>query len=207
MMNDKQKLGFIYECAYDLIEKAKANEETVEKLASKTQYMQSKIDKSIDALNNTTANINLTITKKINENVKYISNEVTRDVLKQFQEANQYAEEAAKKYKNAVKWAAYKVFLFAIILFALVSLPVFIYYKQYLPKEITSLNKEKEHLLSEIKEKQHNLNELNKLNGNINITNCVENTTKISHKCVEVEPESGLYGSNDGKEFRILKGY
>lgn len=205
-MNDKQKLGFIYDCAFDLIEKAKANEETVEKLASKTQYMQSKIDKSIDALNNTTANINLTITKKINENVKYISNEVTRDVLKQFQEANQYAEEAAKKYKNAVKWAAYKVFLFAIILFALVSLAVFIYYKQYLPKEIEELYNKKQYLFLDIKKLQDNLEELEKLNGNINISYCTDDVTKINRKCVEVDPMSARYGKN-GQDFRVLKGY
>lgn len=206
MMNDKQKLGFIYDCAYDLIEKAKTNEETVEKLASKAQDSQREIRDSINELNNTTANINLTITKKINENTKHISDELTRDVLRRFKEANQYAEEAAKKYKNAVKWAAYKVFLFAIILFALVSLAIWMYYKQYLPKEIEELYNKKEYLLLDIKKLQDNLEELEKLNGNINISYCIDDVTKIHRKCVEVDPLSARYGNN-GQDFRVLKGY
>jgi translation initiation factor 2 beta subunit (eIF-2beta)/eIF-5 len=198
---EEKNMEFLFDAASRVLEASTRNELSINKQINKAEEINTDLKKTIEKLNQTKSEINVEIKKTLNDNSKTIAKEITKEVLNNFQEANNLAIEASENYKKAIKWSIGKLFIFALILFLLTMLPIVVYYKFFLPKEINTLNQEKEILTQNIQVMQNNVDELKKLGGNINLINC--NDGKQSKKCVEVVPIKVL--ERNGKEYRLLK--
>jgi translation initiation factor 2 beta subunit (eIF-2beta)/eIF-5 len=198
---EEKNMEFLFDAASRVLEASTRNELSINKQINKAEEINTDLKKTIEKLNQTKSEINVEIKKTLNDNSKTIAKEITKEVLNNFQEANNLAIEASEIYKKAIKWSIGKLFIFALILFLLTMLPIVVYYKFFLPKEINTLNQEKEILTQNIQVMQNNVDELKKLGGNINLINC--NDGKQSKKCVEVVPIKVL--ERNGKEYRLLK--
>jgi cell division protein FtsB len=190
---EEKNMEFLFDAA--------GNELSINNQINKVEEINNDLKKTIEKLNQTKNEINSEIKNSLNKNSKTIAEEITKEVITNFQEANDLAIEASEIYKKAIKWSIWKLFFFALILFILLILPIIVYYKFYLPKEINTLNQEKEILTQNIQVMQDNVDELKKLGGNINLINC--NDGKQSKKCVEVV--HGKVLEINGKEYRLLK--
>jgi cell division protein FtsB len=198
---EEKNMEFLFDAAGRVLEASTRNELSINNQINKVEEINNDLKKTIEKLNQTKNEINSEIKNSLNKNSKTIAEEITKEVITNFQEANDLAIEASEIYKKAIKWSIWKLFFFALILFILLILPIIVYYKFYLPKEINTLNQEKEILTQNIQVMQDNVDELKKLGGNINLINC--NDGKQSKKCVEVV--HGKVLEINGKEYRLLK--
>lgn len=198
---EEKNMEFLFDAASRVLEASTRNELSINKQINKAEEINTDLKKTIEKLNQTKSEINVEIKKTLNDNSKTIAKEIIKEVLNNFQEANNLAIEASEIYKKTIKWSSGKLFIFALILFLLTMLPIVVYYKFFLPKEINTLNQEKEILTQNIQVMQNNVDELKKLGGNINLINC--NDGKQSKKCVEVVPSKVL--ERNGKEYHLLK--
>ena len=117
-------------------------------------------------------------------------------LIKKFQVADTYAEQAAKRYERAVHWAPWKVFAIAVTLGLSIIAGSVLLLQQTIPtySEITSLRAEKQQL-------EETIAKLAKDGGRIQLTECRDKQRK--RLCAKIDEKAPTY--TDG--FRILAGY
>lgn len=197
-----EKIEFIFDSASKLLEASQNNEKSINILIKKSNKEIDLLNSSIIDLNDMQYNIDDTIRCSLNKNSVEISNKIINKLTKDFSEANEYAREASEIYKNSVKWSVFKIFLFTIVLFCMLSGSIFFYYKTYLPKEIENMEFEKIILTSELSELESNINKLERLGAKTKITHC------DNRPCFPIDDSVGYYeNKNKTEKYYIIKGY
>ena len=135
-MNEQERIDFLFDCAQKLFDESEKQQNNINQLLSNTQTNQQSLNRAINRLNTIFENIEDNIIKKVDYRSREISNDITKNILEEFKEANQYAKDVTEKYKKAAKWSIYQPFLLAILFFSLFSIVILFITKEYVLDDI-----------------------------------------------------------------------
>ena len=150
---EKEKMIFLFESASNLLDSVEESKENLDKLIDNYDLQNNNLkannrnlDNSIEQLNHNILNINKRIQKEVESKSYTIADDVVKAINTNFTEANQYANEATKIYKNASSVIIYKVTFISFIIFVFFTAISYFGYTWYLKDSIESLE-EKNQLL------------------------------------------------------------
>lgn len=161
-------------------------------------------DRSIQAMNKASANLE----HKANTLDGQLSREMTRamdlavaDAAKaltaQFKTAHELAKQAETRYRNSVRWAAWKVFATATIFGVVLILSTAYLIQGTIPSytEIEALRSEKAYLTK-------NISELERRGGRVNLSPCSDESNR-RRLCVKIDEQAGAFQNG----YRVIAGY
>jgi hypothetical protein len=106
-------------------------------------------------------------------------------LTKKFQDADKYADQAAKRYEKAVRWAAWKVFAVAVMIGLSLIFAEVLLLQQTVPtySEIISLRAEKQGL-------EATISDLAKRGGRIQLNVCGDQYKRL---CAKIDEQAPVY--------------
>jgi len=132
------KLNFLVDSSYNLLEASKKNEENVE-VAIRN------LNKNIKVLSESVKSIDRKTTDAVQRSSERYAEIISQEVISKLDKANESAEKAAAKYEKAAKLSIFKLGLIFFAFFLLAGSLMWVFFIKEIPtiSEINSLKEEK----------------------------------------------------------------